>query len=294
MSRTGAEASCQVGSNWGWRISPWLVVPVLQALDYLPDSKARAADVEAQADWQFVKVYTDEGITGTSTKQRAGFQQMVTDALDGKIDLIITKSVSRFVRNTVDSLTTIRVLKDKGVEVFFEKRRHLDLRCQGRSPHHPHELAGAGRSPFHPGERHLGTPQSRFADGKVTVPYSRLLGHNKDEDGSLVINPERAKSVRRIYNMHLGGMSIGTIARTLTDEPETFTAAGNKTWHYQSIRAILTNEKYRGDASCRSRTSLATRRNAKSSTKSKYPSTTSPPAMRRSSAPQCETSSKPK
>ena len=77
--------------------------------------------ISDHAGWQFVKVYTDEGITGTSTKKRAGFQQMVTDALDGKIDLIITKSVSRFARNTVDSLTTVRALKDKGVEVFFEK-----------------------------------------------------------------------------------------------------------------------------------------------------------------------------
>ena len=77
--------------------------------------------ISDHAGWQFVKVYTDEGITGTSTKHRAGFQQMVIDALDGKIDLIITKSVSRFARNTVDSLTTVRALKDKGVEVFFEK-----------------------------------------------------------------------------------------------------------------------------------------------------------------------------
>ena len=74
-----------------------------------------------RADWEFVKVYTDEGITGTNTKRREGFKRMVADALAGKIDLIVTKSVSRFARNTVDSLTTVRQLKEKGVEIYFEK-----------------------------------------------------------------------------------------------------------------------------------------------------------------------------
>ena len=77
--------------------------------------------IKSRDDWEFVRVYTDEGITGTSTKHREGFKQMVADALAGKIDLIVTKSVSRFARNTVDSLTTIRKLKDKGVECYFEK-----------------------------------------------------------------------------------------------------------------------------------------------------------------------------
>ena len=203
--------------------------------------------ISDHAGWQFVKVYTDEGITGTSTKHRAGFQQMVTDALDGKIDLIITKSVSRFARNTVDSLTTVRALKDKGVEVFFEKEGIWTFDAKG-------ELLITIMSSLAQEEARSISEnvtwghRKRFADGKVTVPYSRFLGYDKGEDGSLVINPEQAKTVRRIYNMYLGGMSIGTIARTLTDEPETFTAAGNKTWYYRSIRAILTNEKYKGDA----------------------------------------------
>lgn len=77
--------------------------------------------IKGRDDWAFVEVYTDEGITGTSTKHREGFKQMIADVLDGKIDLIVTKSVSRFARNTVDSLTTIRQLKEAGVEVYFEK-----------------------------------------------------------------------------------------------------------------------------------------------------------------------------
>lgn len=77
--------------------------------------------IRGRDDWEFVEVYTDEGITGTNTKRREGFKRMVADALAGKIDLIVTKSVSRFARNTVDSLTTVRQLKEKGVEIYFEK-----------------------------------------------------------------------------------------------------------------------------------------------------------------------------
>ena len=77
--------------------------------------------IKSRDDWEFVEVYTDEGITGTNTKHREGFKRMIADALTGKIDLIVTKSVSRFARNTVDSLTTVRQLKDKGVEIYFEK-----------------------------------------------------------------------------------------------------------------------------------------------------------------------------
>ena len=87
--------------------------------------------ISSKADWNFVKVYTDEGISGTSTKKREGFKSMVSDALDGKIDLIITKSVSRFARNTVDSLTTVRKLKERGIEIYFEKENIWTLDSKG-------------------------------------------------------------------------------------------------------------------------------------------------------------------
>jgi DNA invertase Pin-like site-specific DNA recombinase len=82
-------------------------------------------------DWSLVKVYTDEGISGTSTKKRDGFNEMVHDALDGKIDLIVTKSVSRFARNTVDTLTTVRKLKEKGVECYFQKEAIFSFDSKG-------------------------------------------------------------------------------------------------------------------------------------------------------------------
>ena len=90
--------------------------------------------IKSRDDWEFVDVYTDAGITGTSTKHREGFKRMVADALAGKIDLIVTKSVSRFARNTVDSLTTIRQLKEAGVEVYFEKENIWTFDGKGELP----------------------------------------------------------------------------------------------------------------------------------------------------------------
>lgn len=87
--------------------------------------------IKGRSDWEFAGMYSDEGISGTNTKKRIGFQSMINDALEGKIDLIITKSVSRFARNTVDSLTTVRKLKEKGVEIYFEKENIWTLDSKG-------------------------------------------------------------------------------------------------------------------------------------------------------------------
>ena len=87
--------------------------------------------IKEREDWDFVEVYTDEGISATSTAKREGFKRMIADALDDKIDLIVTKSVSRFARNTVDTLTTVRLLKEKGVEVFFQKENIFTLDSKG-------------------------------------------------------------------------------------------------------------------------------------------------------------------
>ena len=87
--------------------------------------------IKSRDDWEFVNVYTDSGISGTNTKHRSGFNRMIEDALAGKIDLIVTKSVSRFARNTVDSLTTVRKLREKGIEVYFEKENIYTLDSKG-------------------------------------------------------------------------------------------------------------------------------------------------------------------
>ena len=146
-------------------------------------------------DWEFAGIYTDEGITATSTKRRKGFNQMVEDALAGKIDLIITKSVSRFARNTVDSLTTIRKLKEHGIEIYFEKENIWTLDSKGEL------LITLMSSMAQEESRNISENvkwghRKRYADGKVSVSYGQFLGYEKGEDGKMVVNPEQAKGVK--------------------------------------------------------------------------------------------------
>lgn len=115
--------------------------------------------IKGRDDWEFVAIYTDEGISATNTKRREGFKAMVADALAGKIDLIVTKSVSRFARNTVDSLTTVRTLKEKGVEIYFEKETSGRWMPR-RTAHHNHVQPCPGGEPEHFGEHHLGSAEA--------------------------------------------------------------------------------------------------------------------------------------
>lgn len=202
--------------------------------------------IQSREDWEFVAVYADEGITGCNTKNRDGFNRMVEDALAGRIDLIITKSVSRFARNTVDSLSTIRKLKEHGTECYFEKEGIFTFDGKGEL------LLTIMASLAQEESRSISEnctwgQRKRFADGKVTVPFGRFLGYDRGEDGNLVVNPEQAKLVRRIYGLFLTGMSPALIARTLTKEGVP-TPSGKEKWYASSIKSILTNEKYKGDA----------------------------------------------
>lgn len=196
--------------------------------------------------WDFVGVYTNEGITGTSTKRREGFKAMVADALEGKIDLIVTKSVSRFARNTVDSLTTIRELKEHGCECYFEKENIWTFDSKGEL------LITIMSSLAQEESRSISEnctwgQRKRFADGKVTVPFSRFLGYERGEDGNLVVNEEQAKVVRRIYALFLKGKTPYGIAKELTADGVP-TPSGKATWSATSVKSILSNEKYKGDA----------------------------------------------
>jgi site-specific DNA recombinase len=134
--------------------------------------------IQRNPEWTFVKVYTDEGISGTNTKHRAGFNEMIEDALAGKIDLIVTKSVSRFARNTVDSLVTIRKLKEKGVQVYFEKENIYTFDGKGEL------LLTIMSSLAQEESRSISEnvtwgQRKRFADGKVNLPYKQFLGYRK-------------------------------------------------------------------------------------------------------------------
>lgn len=221
------------------------------------DSDEQFTSYEAQIDyytkyirrnpqWSFVSVYTDEGITGTSTKHRDGFNRMIDDALNGKIDLIVTKSVSRFARNTVDSLVNVRKLKENGVEVYFEKEGIYTFDSKGEL------LITIMSSLAQEESRSISEnvtwgQRKRFADGKLTLPYKHFLGYEKGKDGFPKIVESEAEIVRRIYSMFISGKTTGAIARILTDE-RISTPAGKTKWQSTTIRSILTNEKYKGAA----------------------------------------------
>ena len=202
--------------------------------------------IQERKDWEFVGMYTDEGVTGTSTKKREGFTRMIKDALAGKIQLIITKSVSRFARNTVDCLTTIRKLKASGVEVYFEKEGIWTLDSAGEllitvlSSISQEEARSIS-------ENTTWGQRKRFADGKARVPYKHFLGYDRGEDGNLVINPEQAKVVKLIYRLFLTGLSYAAIAKELMKRGIK-SPAGKEKWHPETVQHILTSEKMKGDA----------------------------------------------
>lgn len=202
--------------------------------------------IKSRSDWEFVKVYTDKAITGTSTKHRKGFNDMIENALAGNIDLIVTKSISRFARNTVDTLVTVRKLKERGIEVFFEKENIYTLDSKG-------ELLITIMSSLAQDESRSISDnitwgqRKRFADGKVNMPYAHFLGYQKGADELPEIVPEEAEVVRLIYALFLEGKTPYAIAEYLT-ELEIPTPAKKTVWKAGTVISILQNEKYKGSA----------------------------------------------
>lgn len=171
---------------------------------------------------------------------------MVADALAGKIDLIVTKSVSRFARNTVDSLTIIRQLRENGVEVYFEKEAIWTFDSKGEL------LITIMSSLAQEESRSISEnitwgKRKRFADGQVSVGYSHFIGYNRGEEGGLVIDEKGAEVVRLIYQLFMQGMSAVAVADHLTALGIP-TPAGKEKWQASVVHSILSNEKYRGDA----------------------------------------------
>ena len=202
--------------------------------------------IKSHDDWEYVKVYTDEGISGLNIRHREGFNQMIEDALAGKIDLIVTKSVSRFARNTVDSLVTIRKLKEVGCECFFEKENIFTFDGKGEL------LLTIMSSLAQEESRSISDnvtwgQRKRFADGKVSMPYKHFLGYEKGPDGIPKIVPEQAAVVRYIYDLYMSGKTSCAIARQLMADGIP-TPAGKTKWQSSTVESILTNEKYKGDA----------------------------------------------
>lgn len=202
--------------------------------------------IQAHNEWEYVGIYADEGVTGTSTKRRNGFKEMMNNALEHKIDLILAKSVSRFARNTVDTLTNIRMLKDNGVEVYFEKENIWTFDSKGEV------LLTIMSSLAQEESRSISENvtwgiRKRFSDGKYYMAYKHFLGYEKGPDGSIVINEEQAEIVRFTYRRFLEGATARNICNEL-EKQLILTPGGKEKWSPSTVLSILSNEKYKGAA----------------------------------------------
>lgn len=202
--------------------------------------------IEENTNWKNAGIYADDGKSATNTKKRDDFNAMIQDALDGKIDMILTKSVSRFARNTVDSLLTIRKLKEKNVAVVFEKEGVNTLDGTGEI------LITILSSLAQEESRNISENTRwgvvrRFEKGQVIVNHNKFMGYTKNEKGELVIVPEEAEIVRLVFRLYLEGYSAGKISSYL-EEHQIKTVTGQDKWYDTVIMKMLRNEKYMGDA----------------------------------------------
>lgn len=197
-------------------------------------------------DWEMAGIYADEGISGTSMKKRTEFKKMITACKRGRIDLIITKSLSRFARNTVDCLETVRLLKANGIGVYFEKENINTL--TESSEFLITLFSGFAQAESESLSKNVAWGWRKSAEaGNVYFQYKRMLGYRKGVDGQPEIVPEEAEIIRRIYRRYLAGCSLGQIKQEL-EQDNIPTAQKVERWSSAVIHNILTNEKYMGDA----------------------------------------------
>lgn len=202
--------------------------------------------INSEPKWVLVGIYADKGITGTSTKKRDEFKKMIRKCKQGKIDMIITKSIARFARNTVDCLKYTRMLKDLGVDVYFEEQgihstqpgAEFYITIYGSIAQSESENISANVK--------WGKAQSA-KDGNVAFHYKYFLGYRRGADGNPEIDPEQAEIVRLIYNRFLAGDSYTVIARLL-ESKDIPTPSGKQKWCESTVCSILSNERYKGDA----------------------------------------------
>ena len=202
--------------------------------------------INRKKEWTLAGVFADEGISGTQTKKRTEFNRMIRMCKKKKIDLVITKSISRFARNTVDCLEYVRQLKDLGIGVIFEKENINTLKMTS-------EFMIALYGSFAQAESESISKnvswgkEKAFREGKVPFQYKHLLGYRKGADGKPEIVPEEAETVRSIFSLYLDGYTLLNIAQILMNQKIT-TATGKSEWTKSAIQSILKNEKYVGDA----------------------------------------------
>ena len=216
-----------------------------QLTSYVNQKKFYTDMIARNTEWQFAGLYADEGISGTRADKRPEFNNMIKACLAGKIDYIITKSVSRFARNTVDCLDYVRMLRAKGIGIFFEEQSIDTLKSD--SELYLIIYAGFAQSESESISKNITwSYRKNFEDGKPIFMYKRLLGYQKGEDGEPEIVPQEAEIVERIFAMYLSGMTIDVISRQLQSE-HIVIPSKKFSFGKNMVMNILKNEKYCGD-----------------------------------------------
>ena len=201
--------------------------------------------IKSNSDWLYVGIYADEGITGTLDYKRDGFMKMMQDASQNKFDMIITKLISRFGRNTVDTLKYVRALKEKGIAIYFEEERINTLEISGEIMLTVLSAMAQQESENISSHVKLGL-QMKLKRGEL-IGYNGCLGYVYDKESKQIsVNYEEAEIVRYIFERYCQGVGCTTIAKELTTMKYR-TPTGKKKWHESTIRGILKNEKYKGD-----------------------------------------------
>lgn len=202
--------------------------------------------IQNNLEWIFAGIYADEGITGTSTKKRDDFNRLIQDCMAGRIDLVITKSISRFARNTLDCLKYVRLLKERDIAVYFEKENLNTMDETSEMVLTILSSLAQEESRSISTNVHWGIAK-RYEKGEVRVNTNRFLGFTRNESHEIVVDIEEAITVRRIFRYYFEGNSVGMIKKRM--EAEGFlTGAGKTQWWANSIDRMLDNEKYMGDA----------------------------------------------
>lgn len=216
-----------------------------QLNSYANQKRVYSEMIAAKPEWEFAGLYADEGITGTLAKKRDEFKKMIQACMDGKIDYIITKSVSRFARNTVECLEYVRMLRARGIGIYFEEQNIDTLKSD--SELYLVIYAGFAQSESESISRNVTwSVRKKYEEGKPSFSYKKWLGYRKGENGEPEIVPEEAEIVKRIYQMYLAGGTLRSISDTL--QSEHIVIPGKEIEFSQGmIRNILKNERYCGD-----------------------------------------------
>lgn len=199
--------------------------------------------ITSNPNWEFIGMFADKGITGTQAKKRPEFMRMIDLGMNGKIDLILVKSISRFSRNTVDVLTIVRELRNRGCIIFFEKENmssddtKIDFVLTVLSSVAQEESRSISTNV-------KWSIEKKFKNG--IAHFTGLYGYRKDVNGEIVIEENEAIVIRLVYSLFIEGYNINDIVKILNDRK--IPTLKGKSWLYSTVRALLSNEKYTGDA----------------------------------------------